>query len=454
MAENYDDYKEHVIDDIETCLDSLGCQPILFVGSGFSRRYINGPNWEELLQKMAEICPNINKSYAYYKQSHTDPIEIGSVFVDPFKEWAWTEGNKEFPEELFSSAYKSDIYLKHKVSEYFDQITPENIEEGVVKGLLEEINTLKAINPHAIITTNYDKLLETIFDDYTPVVGQQILKSNVFSIGEIFKIHGCTSSPDSLVLTQNDYDEFIAKKKYLSAKLLTFFAEHPLIFIGYSAYDPNIRAILSDIDEIISEEADLIPNIYILQWKEIISQVEYPQREHSILLNDKRNIRVKCIIANDFDWVFKAFANNKTIESIHPKLLRALLARTYDLVRCDIPRKIVEVDFETLERAVNSKNEFGKIFGITSVGDATKVNAQFPFSLTQVAEALGYSSWHSANQLLDKVKRVKGADIKTTDNKYHITIKAGAVMTTHKYSQETVDLLELVRDDNDYEVNI
>jgi len=130
------------------------------------------------------------------------------------------------------------------------------------------------------------------------------------------------------------------------------------------------------------------------------------------------------------------------------------LARTYNLVRCDIPRKRVEVDFETLEHAVTVDGELGKIYGFATVGDATKVNAQFPFSLTQVAELLGFLSWHSANQLLDRVKRESGKDIKSTDNKYHINIKAGVVMTTHKYSQECVDLLEKVKNSQEYEINL
>ncbi|WP_033070951.1 SIR2 family NAD-dependent protein deacylase, partial [Pectobacterium parmentieri] len=120
--------------------------------------------------------------------------------------------------------------------------------------------------PHSIITTNYDELLESIYPEFTPIIGQKILYANHGSIGEILKIHGCCSTPKSIIINRDDYGDFIKKKKYLSAKLLTFFAEHPLLFIGYSAEDENIKNILSDIDELISENGDVIPNIYILEW--------------------------------------------------------------------------------------------------------------------------------------------------------------------------------------------
>jgi len=137
---------------------------------------------------------------------------------------------------------------------------------------------MKTISPYAIITTNYDSLIESIFSEpnYVTIIGQQILKNNVFSTGEIFKIHGSVTDPRTLVLTHNDYEMFRQKQKYLSAKLLTYFAEHPLLFIGYSANDPNIQAILSDIDELISPDGSLIPNIYMLERKENLNPNEYP----------------------------------------------------------------------------------------------------------------------------------------------------------------------------------
>ncbi|EDU5545066.1 SIR2 family protein, partial [Salmonella enterica] len=82
MPNNYYQYIEDVSDDIKTCLEGMGCQPILFVGSGLTKRYLSGPNWEELLQQLADECPNIDKRFAYYKQRYPELIDIGSVFSD------------------------------------------------------------------------------------------------------------------------------------------------------------------------------------------------------------------------------------------------------------------------------------------------------------------------------------------------------------------------------------
>jgi len=454
IVQNYESYVKDIKDDILTCLDSMGCQPILFIGSGLSRRYVGAPNWEELMKKMTSICPRLDKEFAYYKQSFGNLMKIGSVFAENFKEWAWSDGRKEYPDGLFSDSTSPEIYLKYKVCEYFDTLVKDALKNDSTKDFENEINALKSIRPHAVITTNYDRLIENIFDEYQPIIGQQILHANYLSVGEIFKIHGCVTEPESLILTENDYSNFLSKKKYLSAKLLAYFAEHPLLICGYSAEDPNIKSILSDIDEIISTENELIPNIYILEWKENIGENERPPKEKIISVDTYRSVRVKSITTSSFDWVFETFASNSVIEKVSPKLLRALLARTYDLVRCDIPRSSVEVDYQTLEHAVTKDGELAKIFGISSIHDPKAVNAAYPYTLSKVAELLGYSSWHYANQFVQQVKEEKGMNIKASDNKYHIAIKTGNSMYTHKYSEATVDLLKKIKDSVEYEVII
>ncbi|WP_417789020.1 SIR2 family protein [Terasakiella pusilla] len=440
MPKDYDSYVQDVTDDISACLEHFGCQPILFVGSGFSRRYFNGPSWEELLQHLAEQCPDI-KDLAYYKQDTDDLSQIGSEFARLFKEWAWGEGKDMFPEELFDPSQPRDIYLKQKVCEHLEGITPDSIDDIKDAELQKEILALQSISPHAIITTNFDPFTQLAFPEYQAIIGQQILKTSVTCIGEIFKIHGCTSDVNSIVFTKEDYDDFSEKKKYLSAKLLTFFAEHPLIFIGYSASDKNIQSILSDIDKILSPNGELIPNIYLLEWQPDIKEQDYPLTERLIGLTGDKSIRIKSITASSFQWVFEAFSSPDANVNVNPRILRAILARTYQLVRHDIPSKRIEVNFEQLEHAAGSEEGFAKLYGITAIDNPAALNAGYPHILTAVGKRLGNDSWHKANSLLQRIRNELGYDIKASDNNYHVSVKVGAKSVSQKYSEALVALL-------------
>ena len=50
-------YRAEVTADIESCVSQMACQPILFVGSGLSKRYFSGPSWDELLTHLAREGP-------------------------------------------------------------------------------------------------------------------------------------------------------------------------------------------------------------------------------------------------------------------------------------------------------------------------------------------------------------------------------------------------------------
>lgn len=137
------------------------------------------------------------------------------------------------------------------------------------------------------------------------------------------------------------------------------------------------------------------------------------------------------------------------IEHISPKILRALLARTYTLVRRDIPRRSIEVDYQTLERAANEEGGLAKLYGITTLDDPGAFNALFPYSLTHVGQRLGYKGWHKAQELLNALFQATGHNLKASDNKYHVAVKAGNNTPVHKYSEEIVDLLDSFRSGRD-----
>lgn len=451
----YDEYKARVTGDIEKCIDTLQCRPILFIGTGFSRRIFSAPSWVELLHQLCDECPNLDKDYLYYEQLHNgNLIDVAESFVKPFMDWAWGDGRSLYPEELFKQKHSPQIYLKQRVADQIRKITPPSTDLLTSEPLYEEIKALQLVRPHAAITTNYDTFLEVLFPEYRPIVGQMVLRADPTVIGDILKIHGCVTEPESLVLTRQDYDVFIARRKYLSAKLLAYFAEHPLLFVGYSINDPNIQNILADIDEIVAPNGELIPNIYFLRWEQDVEDSSKLSTETVISIGNGRHIRIKEIVATDFAWVFKAFSHGSTIEPMDVRVLRNLLSRVQRLVRTTIPTGEVRVDYNTLEGLLEKDGEIEKVIGICSIDDPSQVNADYRYLPSQLAETLGCRSCYHLNKLIEKVKTEKGIDIKASDNRYHIGIKTGRRNVTHKYTDAAIELLRKVSDDEEYVVDV
>lgn len=127
---DFQEYQSIIVNDIESCLEGMGVQPILFFGSGMSQRYIDTPTWNGLLEVLAKQCPNIDKNIAYYQQKHNSPIAISSEFAEYIREWAWNEQSL-FPNELFERDQPADIYIKHVVSEIFRGIESSPLKRNV-----------------------------------------------------------------------------------------------------------------------------------------------------------------------------------------------------------------------------------------------------------------------------------------------------------------------------------
>lgn len=457
MPIDYKQYQEEVTTDVAKVLADAECQPILFVGSGFSKRYARGPSWEELLTALAKKCPLIDKDFAYYKQTYNGDLKkIGSVFTDIYREWAWSKGKGEFPVDYFNASVPADIFIKHAIAGLLKDLGPNAKGSYGSPELDAEIEALKNISAHAIITTNYDEVIEPLFPEYEAVIGQQIIRKAYLAIGEIFKIHGCRTMPQSLVVNEADYQRFDEDHKYLSAKLLTYFIEHPLVFIGYRADDPNIKAILYDVYRMVrATTTDIVPNIYLLQWDETIDEASNPAREYVISVAPDINIRIKNITAKSFEWVFKAFGQAGNLEKINTKLLRALMARSVELIRSDIPKRHVEINFEQLEHAVESGESFAKLFGVTSLADPSKVNLDYKYAATGVGQQLGYDTWHEVRKIINRIKEEKSFDITATDNKYHIALKLGhkSPQLTHRYTDAAVALFRKVINGEPYELD-
>lgn len=313
----------------------------------------------------------------------------------------------------------------------------------------DEIALFRSTNPHAIITTNYDDLIENIFDGYEPVVGDRVIKYNLNLVGEVFKIHGSVEEPDSIVINSKDYNQYRIRKKYISAKLLTYLTEHPVFIFGYGFGDPNVTEIIEDVGEIIGHDG-FIENIFYVKWVDDVAPITSLAEEY-VVGNQESQYRVRAITTSDLSWIFRSISQERPLNPVNTKVLRSLAARTYNLIRSDIPRHKVEVDYNILESIVDKDEELSKLLGIVPSNNS---NMTHPFTITQLGRQLGYPGWHGARRLIERVNRDKGINLLATDNQYHCSVKTGDKSKTSKYSKLMVSLLKKVQAEQEYDVQV
>lgn len=298
--------------DIENTLHKLlknfKSAPFLFIGSGFSRRYLGTEDWKNLLKKFCS--PYISPFDYYFSSAEGKLNKPATLMAKDFHEVWWkSDIFKDSRKNYCGEMNRIDSPLKFEISKYLSSKKLENLSPD----LINEIKHLKEATFDGIITTNWDKLLENIFENknFDTFIGQKdLLSLNSQEIGEIYKIHGSIDNYNSLVLTEEDYIDFNKRNPYLAAKLLTIFIEHPIIFIGYSISDPNIIEILKSITVCLSSSGlnKLNDNLFFI--KPIFDNSE-DSIEKSVITTDNLNLKITVIEAKNYTPIYKTLAKYK-----------------------------------------------------------------------------------------------------------------------------------------------
>lgn len=208
--------------------------------------------------------------------------------------------------------------------------------------LFEELEALKTVVVDGVITTNYDPLLETVFGDFHTYIGQdELLFTDPQGVGEIYKIHGDAGTPESIVLTDDDFDEFEQRNPYLAAKLLTLFVEHPVMFLGYSLRDPDVTSILVSISRVLTKEnlARLEGNLILVEWD---ADQHEPVLDRGIVSSEGFSVPVKVLRVSDFLGLFQMLGRLE--HKFSAAVLRRLKERVYELVLSNQPSDKLFVD--------------------------------------------------------------------------------------------------------------
>jgi hypothetical protein len=204
-------------DAIKSCVAAVNDpeRPVLFwIGAGASA-WCGLPLWPELATRM-------------YRQ-----FQLKMEYADRVAAQDALEA-KRFP-KLFSLCKSRNPQL------YFQTIMEELKTPDRFRSVYRRfINGLRAIEPTEVVTTNVDQCLEQA-TDLPSVLHMDIEQVSRLSNprGYILKLHGSTSSSESLIFTDEDYARLLARRGLLST-LEQLFYSRTVIFIGYGLRDEYI----------------------------------------------------------------------------------------------------------------------------------------------------------------------------------------------------------------------
>lgn len=295
-----EDYRVQVAQALRTSLRETGLAPVLLVGAGLSKRYMDAPTWSQLLRAILRRIDARFPLEFYLQRSRGDLIGAAEDISEAVHRWAWGAGRSAFAPALFEGTTDHHIFIKTLVATELRSMTEARAWERLAPALQDEVAQLQAIRNKIVVTTNYD----TFFEDLAglrSVFGKDTLLHDFGGDGFVLKVHGCRTDPASLVLMPADYDGISLKHKYVSAKLLTYFAERTVLVLGYSLYDPDIRGLLLDAAEALGRK--VMGNVFF------VTHQPEPDSAQATVTEVSENGRVAaCVNActTEFEWLYKA----------------------------------------------------------------------------------------------------------------------------------------------------
>lgn len=325
--------------------------PILFIGSGISKRYLyHYPNWEELLElSFKKYNPDL-----FQLQKHKDSMErqgldsfeinakIASIIEDEFNAAYFDRkirlniGNPKNPSWVKRGISPFKMFL----ASYF-----RKMRLNTNSTLQEELSKFRQLKNRisAVITTNYDLFLENeVFsNDYTVFVNQnELFGADSYNIAEIYKIHGSASDAKSIVITEQDYNDFRESRKLIIAKMLTLFAESPIIFMGYSFSDENIQSIIVDFLDCLSKNdlENISEHFIFISYKK--GEQNLSEIKRTIMTSSNKEIPITEIQTDNFSLVFDTL--NKITPGISPLRVRETKRVIKTIVDANVNSEVAE----------------------------------------------------------------------------------------------------------------
>ncbi len=267
--------------------------PVLFIGSGLSKRYLeNYPTWEQLLDILREQI-GISKP-AFAAKQHVfkskDPNITSGKLNQKMASFLQSKllskiENEEIDVDKLFTKEENNRCINDGVDYFKMLVAKATLTYEVIDEKNDELQKLQSISQKIsmVFTTNYDLFLQReIFKEFKVYERQNkyYFRTNN-GYGEIYKIHGCATDPNGIIFCENDYENFNNSLKLVSSKLINALIDFPIIFLGYSLEDENIKKIMTDF--VNSFDNDILQEI-----KKYIILVIYEKGQKDLIEGEKQ----------------------------------------------------------------------------------------------------------------------------------------------------------------------
>lgn len=295
--------------------------PIIFVGSGITKRYLVGyPSWSDLLEELWQKCGNTN--YFGYLGNMREHFKAEGVTYEGELDFAVNVSvaskiEKDINEQFFNEKIvidgltAKDAYVQ-KISPFKKMLANRFKKYQVKDSYREELSDLgkMLVKAQIILTTNYDTFIEDSYNAASTnkvqtYIGQQGFFRQTPGFAELYKIHGCTTDVNSITITREDYTRFDKDSVLISAKIISMLLHSPIIFLGYSLTDRNVRKIIKDFTSSLKEHeiTELEKRLVVVQWKEGQKELE-----QEVISDPDLGCRLTLIRTDNYQEIYKKIA--------------------------------------------------------------------------------------------------------------------------------------------------
>ncbi|EGK5328816.1 hypothetical protein IOY81_004525 [Salmonella enterica] len=215
----------------------------IFIGAGVSKssetKTIKMPSWGDLIDSLISDL-NI--------EGETDYLKIAQLYYLTFGE---------------------HLYYK-KIKDFF----PDNIPHSKIHDLIFKLN------PHSVITTNWDTLLEAAINAKTYFYNvissdKDLMKSYLGK--KLIKMHGDFKN-HNIVFKEDDYLNYSYKFPLIENYVKSIISTHTVLFLGYSYNDIDLKQII----KWTQNHSSVRPPMYLVVFKDIPAQRKYLE-SHGII---------------------------------------------------------------------------------------------------------------------------------------------------------------------------